>query len=274
MDSIKLPLHPTEHLKSWNTFDQLIHTLLIIIKRIRKNKEKSFSNSDLVPTFKTALDIKSLYIFAKNYLDYLIRYLVNVYFKDIKDYRGKGLTNRSFHSHVNQLRNQTFTSANELFQTYREYILINECRLFFKIINVRDKLIVHRDLNIGESWSYSERENKFRVYLSKDIPIGPIQEDLRHEIFSILTKFRATRGFSPQAYNFFMYDNLLDNVEMRDGPLEIDDRTAIAQCRIKLGVGIDEKRIIGILYKFSEGLCDIFGIEKDLYIEKSLRDIF
>ncbi len=89
----------------------------------------------------------------------------------------------------------------------------------------------------------------------------------------ILTKFRPTTGFTPRAYNFFMYDKLLDKIEMRDGPLEINDRTAIAQCRIKLGVGIDEKRIIGILYKFSKGLCDIFGIEKDLYIEKSLRDI-
>jgi len=273
MDSIKLPLHPTEHLKSWSTFNQLIHSLLIIIKRIRNKKEKYLNNSDLITTLKIALEIKSLYIFAKVYLDYLIRYLVNVYFRNIKDDREKGLINRSFNSHVNQLRNQTFTSANELFQKYREYILINECRLFFKIINVRDKLIVHRDLNIGESWTYFEGENKFRVHLSKDIPVGPIQEELRHEIFSILTKFRATKGFTPQAYNFFRYDNLLDNVEMRDGPLEIDDRTAIAQCRIKLGVGIDERRIIGILYKFSKGLCDIFGIEKDVYIEKSLRDI-
>ena len=50
-------------------------------------------------------------------------------------------------------------------------------------------------------------------------------------------------------------------------------RMTIAQCRIKLGVGIDEKRIFEILVKFSKELCDIFGIEKDLYIEKSLRDI-
>ena len=157
------------------------------------------------------------------------------------------MTNRSFDSHVTQLRNQTFTSANKLFQKYSEYILINECRLFFKIINVRDKLIVHRDLNIGESWTYFERENKFRVHLSKDIPVGPIQEDLRDEIFNILTKFRATSGLTPRAYNFFMYDNLLDKIEMRDGPLEINDRTAIAQCRVKLGVGIDEQRTIGIL---------------------------
>ncbi len=273
MDSIKLPLHPTERLKSWSTFNQLIHTLLIIIKRIRKKKEKYIIDSDLITNYKIALDIKSLYIFAKYYLDYLIRYLVDVYFRDIKADQGKGLTNRSFDSHVKQLRNQTFISAKELFQKYREYILRNECRLFFKIINVRDKLIVHRDLNIGESWTYFERENKFRVHLSKDIPVGPIQEDLRDEIFMILTKFRPTTGFTPRAYNFFMYDKLLDKIEMRDGPLEINDRTAIAQCRIKLGVGIDEKRIIGILYKFSKGLCDLFGIEKDLYIEKSLRDI-
>ena len=273
MDSVKLPLHPTEHLKSWSTFNQLIHTLLIIIKRIRNKKEKYLINSDLITTLKIALEIKSLYIFAKVYLDYLIRYLVNVYFRDIKDDRGNGLTSRSFDSHVKQLRKQTFTSVNELFQKYKEYILINECRLFFKIINIRDKLIVHRNLNIGESWTYFERENKFRVHLAKFLPVGPIQEDLRDEIFTLLTKFRATRGFTPRAYNFFMLDNLLDKVEKRDGPLAIIDRAEIAQCRIKLGVGIDEKRIFRILYEFSEGLCDIFGIEKDLFIEKSLRDI-
>lgn len=142
------------------------------------------------------------------------------------------MTNRSFDSHVKQLRNQTFISAKKLFQKYREYILRNECRIFFKIINVRDKLIVHRDLNIGESWTYFERENKFRIHLSKHIPVGPIQEDLRDEIFMILTKFRLTTSFTPRAYNFFMYDKLLDKIEMRDGPLEINYRTAIAQCRI------------------------------------------
>ncbi len=273
MDSIKLPLHPTEHLKSWSTFNQLIHTLLIIIKRIRNKKEKYLNNSDLITTLKIALEIKSLYIFAKVYLDYLIRYIVNVYFRNIKDDRKKGLTNRSFNRHVTQLRNQTFTSVSELFQKYRKYILINECRLFFKIINVRDKLIIHRDLNIKESWTYFERENKFRVHLAKDIPVGSIQEDLRDEIITILTKFGATRGFTPRTYNFFMYDNLLNKVEMRDGPLAIIDREKIAQCRIKLGVGIDEKRIFRILYEFSKGLCEIFGIEKDLFIEKSLRDI-
>ena len=74
MDSVKLPLHPTEHLQSWNTFNQLIHTLLIIIKRIRKKKEKYLNNSDLIITYKIALDIKSLYTTFKKYLDYLIRY--------------------------------------------------------------------------------------------------------------------------------------------------------------------------------------------------------
>ena len=273
MDSVKLPLHPTKDLQCWNNFNQLIHTLLIIIKRIRKKKEKYLNKSDLIINYKIALDIKSLYATAKNYLDYLIRYIVKVYFRDIKDDQGKGLKSRSFNSHVQHLRNQAFIVPNKLFQKYREYILINECRIFFKIINIRDKLIVHRDLNIRESWTYFERENKFRVHLSKVLPVDPIQGDLRQEIFNILTKFKLTHVFSPQAYNFFMYDNLLDKVEMLDGPSEINDRTVIARCRIKLGVGINEKRIIGILFEFGKGLCDILETEKDLYIEKRFRDI-
>ncbi|KKK87122.1 hypothetical protein LCGC14_2756390 [marine sediment metagenome] len=99
------------------------------------------------------------------------------------------MTNRSFDSHMRQLRNQSFTSASDLFQNYKEYVLLNESRLFFKIINVRDKLITHRNINIGESWTYFEKENKFRVHISKDIPVGRVPEDLRNEIFTILTKF-------------------------------------------------------------------------------------
>ena len=189
MNSFKLPLHPTLYNESWSTFSQLFHTLLIIIRRIKKQKERFLSNSELSATFKIALDVKSLYIFARHYLDYLTRYVVNVYFKDIKDDRAKGLTNRSFDSHMRQLRNQSFTSASDLFQNYKEYVLLNESRLFFKIINVRDKLITHRNINIGESWTYFEKENKFRVHISKDIPVGRVPEDLRNEIFTILTKF-------------------------------------------------------------------------------------
>jgi len=273
-DKFFLPVHPSLNIKSMNVFEQFLNTFKIILNRINNDKKKKLDEHGLEIDYGLSLDIKSLYIFATTFLNYMIRYIYDIFFRDINFDDGKGLKNNSFDSQVRQLRNNVYNGSNEVFKRYQEYILKYDGKIFFKIINIRDKFMSHIDLDIDESWLYIERTNKFYVLLSKKTePYEHIAEDLRKGILLLGFKYSINKStFSRQyGWEFFYFDELLEKIESLDKIYDNEDRKEIARYRRELGVSINEEEIIDIIFNFCEGLCDILGIREEFYILKDLK---
>jgi len=270
---IELPMHPKKNRESLNYYDQILNTLYIISYRIKKGKIKQISSDKLESSFILSLDIKSLYIYSKFLLDYTIKYISETYFSNIKNHEGKGLKSRSYDSHMRYLKNSNFSNFNSVFNQYRRYIVNYDGKFYFKIINIRDKLITHTKLMSHESWTYNESENKFCIILSKTEPFLPISRELRNQIYDLSFKFSIQHRHIIGNYNFFFFDKLLDKIERLDREFTSDERDIISKCRIKLGISLNEDGIINLLLNFLQGLCSIVSFKDHLYIPHYLEDI-
>lgn len=260
-----LPIHPSRNIETWSVFDQIIQTLNIISIRIKMAKEKLPEDDKLDLIFIISLDIKSLFIFIKTFLDYLIRYISETFFEK---YIGKGLKIASFDKHVRKLRNPNFNFSDEIFTEYKEFLLSYESRIFFKIINIKDKLMTHLDLKVHESWLYDGNEGKIFVLLSKKRIHEPIDKDLRDSIIKLAKKFNI-KAF--QLGDFFYYDKILDDIENLNKRFSDSEREKISQYRIKLGVSINEENIIDLIQKFCKGLCIILQNTKEFPFDESIH---
>jgi len=270
---IELPLHPEKNRESVNYYDQILNTLHIISYRIKKGKIRYINSDKLEDSFILSLDIKSLYIYAKFLLDYTIKYMSETYFSDIKNNECKGLKSKSYDSHVRYLKNSNFPNFNNVFNQYRHYIVNYDGKFYFKIINIRDKLITHTKLVSHESWAYNESENKFCIILSKTEPFLPISRELRNQIYEIAFRFNVPHNHIIGNYNFFFFDELLDKIERLDREFTSSERENISKCRINLGISMNEDGIIKLLLNFLQGLCSIVRFKDHLYIPHYLDDL-
>lgn len=270
---IELPFHPKKNRESLNYYDQILNTLYIISYRIKKGKIAQISSDKLESSFILSLDIKSLYIYSKFLLDYTIKYMSETYFSNIKNNKGKGLRSKSYDSHIRFLKKSKFSNFDNVFNQYRRYIVNYDGIFFFKIINIRDKLITHTKLMTHESWTYNESENKFCIILAKTEPFLPISKELRNQIYNLAFKFSVPHHHIIGNYNFFFFDKLLDKIERLDREFTGGEREIISKCRIKLGISMNEDGIINLLLNFLQGLCSIVRFKDHLYIPHYLEDL-
>ena len=171
------------------------------------------------------------------------------------------------------LKNSKFLNSDNVFNQYRRYIVNYDGIFFFKIINIRDKLITHTKLMSHESWTYNESENKFCIILAKTEPFLPISKELRNQIYNLAFKFNVPHHHIIGNYNFFFFDKLLDKIERLDREITSDEREIISECRIKLGISMNEDGIINLLLNFLQGLCSIVRFKDHLYIPHYLEDL-
>ncbi len=238
----------------------LIEDIKIILKRIKNEKSElaeSKKNSQffpyLLPTL--VLDIKSLYIFSKIFIDKLILYITETFFSKLIR---KGLANESFNRQVKSLRNKKISKDNRAFLEYKDYILRNERRIFFKIINIRDKLIIHGKLKASESYGYDDQVDSFDIYFMKVKDPFKIDKELKNTIVEIGQKYNIKKVHDRDKYSEFVYlDSILGDVEGILVEIDNSEKQLIKFCRERLGMIINEENLFQIIYDFSDGIAKL-----------------
>lgn len=258
--SFPIPIDPKKDLQKSTILIQLIEDIKIILKRIKNEKSElaeSKKNSQffpyLLPTL--VLDIKSLYIFSKIFIDKLILYITETFFSELIR---KGLANESFNRQVKSLRNKKISKDNRAFLEYKGYILRNERKIFFKIINIRDKLIIHGKLKASESYGYDDQVDSFDIYFMKVKDPFKIDKELKNTIMEIGQKYNIKKVHDRDKYSEFVYlDSILGDVEGILVEIDNSEKQLIKSCRERLGMIINEENLFQIIYDFSDGIAKL-----------------
>ncbi len=160
-------------------------SLQIINRRIDKQINRNFKYNNFNPrkeahaNLKLALDIKTMFIYSKTYLDFLARYIHQNFFKNIPN-----LVSRSYHSHVNSL--VKVNTNNQIFNDYKNYILKKGLKLVYRVGLLRDKLLTHRLLDSYENILVDSLYKKIglsieRIRRTKEHKNPTIKEDLKND---------------------------------------------------------------------------------------------
>ncbi len=260
--------------------------LQIISERIKKEKEKFLKSSNLilhnlVEEKKLTLDIKSLFIFSKIYLDYLIKYITINFFSKVQ-----GLNDRSFHRHINSLK--AIDDCDEKFNLYKKFMSENGVKLLYQICNIRD-IITHQKLSIKESILYDPDSSEFHIILEidKNYSIDSIgnneiklvfNPDLDDKIMEFAKTFNVEiEPHDPTKISRFIYLNIVlqlleEKFQLSDIIKEMRLKKSnkkfenLIQLRKELGLVFNEEGVYEIIFSFTEGLANILkkiaGIER------------
>ena len=188
MDEIKfpIPVNPKKMYQSVGVLTSIIEYIRIILKRIKDEKElyKAFQKEGkfapyLLPTL--ALDMKSLYIFSKIYLDFFVSYITLTFFPDYN------LKFRSMNDHIKSLK-RTFNDDPH-FLNYKNYVLSCENQLKLRIRYVRDKFITHRKLRTAESYLFDDQTNSFLMLFDNSKDPSNIDSELKERIINLTKEY-------------------------------------------------------------------------------------
>ena len=257
MDEIKfpIPVDPKKMYQSVGVLTSNIEYIRIILKRIKDEKElhKNFQKEGkfapyLLPTL--ALDMKSLYLFSKIYLDYFVSYITLTFFPDYD------LKYRSMNDHIKSLKR---TSNDEPhFENYKNYILSCENQLKLRIRYVRDKFITHRKLRTVESFLFDDQTNNFLILFDNSKNPTDIGNELKESIINLGKKYYIEREHDKFQISDFIYlDLILGELENTEITFDEGDLNIIEELRNQLGMVINEDNVYEFLYNFSEKIGNI-----------------
>jgi len=257
MDEIKfpIPINPKKMYQSVGVLTSNIEYIRIILKRIKDEKElyKAFQKegkfaSYLLPTL--ALDIKSLYIFSKIYLDYFVSYITLTFFPNYD------LQYRSMNDHIKSLKKTSNDDPH--FENYKNYVLSCENQLKLRIRYVRDKFITHRKLRTAESYLFDNQTNNFLILFDNSKDPTNIDNELKERIINLGKEYNIEREHDKSQISDFIYlDLILAELENIEVTLEEGDLNLIEGLRNQLGMVINEDNIYDFLYNFSEIIGNI-----------------
>ena len=253
---IPIPKGNIKASKSVGVLIQIITYFRILLTRINESKEieaKYSGTGKFIPfNLETiVLDIKTLYLFAKIYIDYFISYISRVFLSNYN------LKFRSFNDHVKCLKRNSFDDS--WFKEYKEFILKFERRIKFRIKYIRDKMITHRDIYLNEYWGFDDQTKNFYIYFDKSIDPINIDIHIKNGIIKLGKKYNIDIFHDKKSISDFVYlDLILSNLENLVTQIEKDDENKIKQYRDKLGIIINEENLFQLIYDFSEGISEIF----------------
>jgi len=257
MDEIKfpIPVDPKKMYQSVGVLTSIIEYIRIILKRIKDEKElhKRFRKEDkfapyLLPTL--VLDMKSLYIFSKIYLDYFVSYITLTFFPDYD------LKYRSINDHIKSLKRTS--NGDPHFENYKNYVLSCENQLKLRIRYVRDKFITHRKLRTTESYLFDDQTNNFLILFDSSKDPTNIDNELKERIIDLGKKYNIEREHDKSQISDFIYlDLILAELENTEITFEEGDLNLIEELRNQLGMVINEDNVYEFLYKFSEIIGNI-----------------
>ncbi len=248
-----IPLDLSKDYQNITVLTNLITYLRIILNRIDENKIKLLEeNKFLQPLIDTiALDIKSLYIFAKIYFDYFIRYITLTFLP-----KNIGIKSKSFNAHIFSFK--TIQSDELWLEQYKNLVFIYKRKFNFRIRDIRDKLITHRKLNVNEFWGFDEQNKKFYIYFEKVSDPINIEESLKTKIFDLGKKYGIELSHDKKLISDYVYlDSILTRLETTDKKMDEEDGISIGNLRDKLGIIFNEENIIQQLEDFTEGVSVI-----------------
>ena len=235
---------------------QIITYFRILLTRIKKNKEieaRYSSTGKFIPfNFDSIiLDVKTLYIFAKIYIDYFIKYISTNFLE-----QNLNLKRKSFNAHIKNLRK--INSEDLWFNEYKELIFKYERKIKFRINYIRDKMITHRDLNLNEYWGFDEHNKSVYIYFDKSLNPAKISIKLKNEIIKLGKKYNINIFHDEKAFSDFVYlDLILSNLENSTSQLEKEDEEKIVESRDRLGIIVNEENLFQLLYDFSEEISQL-----------------
>lgn len=257
MDEIKfpIPMDPKKMYQSVGVLTSIIEYIRIILKRIKEEKElhKKFQKEGkfapyLLPTL--ALDMKSLYIFSKIYLDYFISYITLTFFPDYD------LKYRSMKDHIKSLKRTSNDDPH--FENYKNYVLSCENQLKLRIRYVRDKFITHRKLRTTESYLFDDQTNNFLILFDNSKDPANIDNEFKEKIINLGKKYNIEREHDKSQISDFIYlDLILAELESTEITFEQGDLNLIEELRNQLGMVINEDNVYEFLYNFSEIIGNI-----------------
>ena len=245
-----IPVDPKKIYPSVGVLTSIVGDIRIVLKRIKEEKElykKILKEGKFVPYLlpTLALDIKTLYLYSKIYIDYFASYVTLTFFPDYD------LQYRSMNDHIKSLKKCSNDNPN--FQKYKKYILSCENQLKLRIRYVRDKLITHRKLKTKESYLYDEELNNFLIVFDNRKDPNKIEEGLKQEIIGLGKKYDIEKTHDATRISNFIYLNSilaeLENIEIE---FEENDLNLIESLRQRLGMVINEDNVYEFLYNFSE----------------------
>lgn len=239
----------------------LVSFIQIILKRIDEAKEKyghtlgSNVRENVKQLQYLKLDVRTLYLFSSIFLDYLVNYISHSFFQD---YVKSGLKNNSFRDHIKTLKKTE--GLDEVFIKYKNFLLEKEQTLELRIINIRDKMIIHRYTDTNEFWGYDPRTKTFYIYFTKQKAFYEIEDKLKNDIGTLSQKYNIEKEFNPELISEFVYYNsILEELENLSIKLVREDRKMLKDSRIALGAIINGEKVYKLLYETSEGLCKILN---------------
>jgi len=245
--------------------------LQIINRRIDKQTFRYFKYKNFNPRkeghakLKLTLDIKTMFIYSKLYLDFLARYIHQNFFNNIAH-----LVSSSYHQHVNSL--VKVNTNNQIFNDYKNYILKNGLKFVYRIGLLRDKLLSHRLLDSHETILVDSVKNKIglsieRIRRTKEQENPIIKDDLKNDILRLAQQYDISilEQEATNLHDFEYFDNILKKIE----------ETAL-NCPINMEIGITRQRLGGIfdstnvftqLFEFTMDLKKIFNTPEILLTE-------
>ena len=252
--------------------------LQIITQRINNSKEsleKIVSTNNYIGFHPIAeeliLDIKSLFLFSKIYLDYLIRCIVEDFFSKISN-----LNKKSFHRHILRLKNLEVIDTK--FVQYKEYMMQNGFRILYRIVNVRNKFVDHIKAVRVESLAFTEDFTECSVVIKilknyyPDYIIDPFlkrarfDKKLKESILNFAKEKDITfPEFKQKHDNDFIYLNkILEDLELKYNILEEKKEfehyhNKLLRFREALGVVMNDKGIYEMIKDFTNDLGNILG---------------
>lgn len=246
-------------------------SIQVIKRRIDKQTNRYFKYQFLNPRkcshakVKVGLDIKSLIIFSKIYLDFLTKYINQFFFKEIS-----GLSSKSYHQHINSLIK--VRTDNQIFLNYKEYILQNGLKLVYRIGLLRDKLLTHSLVNRYETILVDSERKKIGLSIERlprtreqEHPI--IHEELKKDILSLISQYKLSvpEQKATKLHDFEYFDYILKQVEeiAPDCPINM----GIGVLRQRLGVILDSSEIFDQIFQFTLDLKQIFRCPDVLLLE-------
>ncbi len=174
------------------------------------------------------LDIKTLFLFSKIYLDYLIRCIVEDFFSKVKN-----LKTSSFHRHILRIKNLEATDSK--FTKYKEFMMQNGFKILYRIVNVRNKFVDHIKAVRVESLAFTQDFSECSVVIKilknyyPDYISDPFLRRARFNknLMDSITNFAKENSipineFNPEFDNDFIYlNNILEELEIKFNVLVI-----------------------------------------------------
>lgn len=253
-----MPLDPEKSGQSSLILTSLIEYIRIILKRIKEEKKlyaRYIGSDKFIPYLleTLVLDIKTLYLYAKIYLDKFSQYIIITFFPEIDT-----LLNEcdNFKAHADRLRN--IPESNLAFQEYREFVFNYRINILFRISFVRNHMITHRNLDIFESYGYDNQNNIFYIYFQKEKDPFRIDKNLKNNIINLGRKYGINKTHDKQKVSEFFYlDSILEKIEINNIIIKRKDEERIYDYRKKLGFIVSKHKVFQLIYEFSEGITKI-----------------